>query len=62
LKENNCQPRTLHPEKPPVIIGEIKAFHDKQKLKQLMTTKSVLQKTFKQSYTQKRKTNATTKM
>jgi poly(3-hydroxyalkanoate) synthetase len=49
LKENNFNPRLLYPAKQAFIIeGEIQTFHDKWKLKQLMTTKSSLQKTFKE--------------
>jgi hypothetical protein len=45
LNENNFNPRILYPEKLPFKIdGAIKIFHDKQKLKQYMTTKSPLQK------------------
>jgi hypothetical protein len=48
LKENNCQPRLLHPE----ILsfrfkGEVKTFQDKQNLKQLITTKPIFQKILK---------------
>jgi hypothetical protein len=39
LKENNLKPRILYPANLSFIIeGEIKTFHDKQKLKQCMTT------------------------
>lgn len=45
LKENNCHPRLLHPAKLSVIIKrERKTFHDKGRLKELMTTKPDLQK------------------
>jgi hypothetical protein len=45
LKENNFNPRILYPEKLSFKIdGAIKIFHDKQRLKQCMTTKSPLQK------------------
>jgi hypothetical protein len=43
--ENNCSPRILYPAKLLFKIdGAIKIFHDKQKLKQYMTTKTQLQK------------------
>jgi hypothetical protein len=43
--ENNFSPRILYPTKLSFKIdGEIKVFHDKQKLKQYMTTKPPLQK------------------
>jgi hypothetical protein len=45
LNENNFNPRILYPAKLPIKIdGAIKVIHDKQKLKQYMTTKSPLQK------------------
>jgi hypothetical protein len=45
LNENNFNPRILYPAKLSFIIdGAIKVFHDKQKLKQYMTTKSPPQK------------------
>jgi hypothetical protein len=45
LNENNFSPRILYPEKLSFKIdGSIKVFHDKQKLKQYMTTKPPLQK------------------
>jgi hypothetical protein len=48
LKENNCKPRLLYPaELLFTIEGETKTFYDKQKLKQFMTTKPVVQKIFK---------------
>jgi hypothetical protein len=51
LKENNFKPRLLYPAKPSFEIeGEIKTFHNKQKLKQYMTIQPVLQKTHKESY------------
>jgi hypothetical protein len=40
LKENNCSPRILYPNKLSFKIdGEIKLFHNKQKLKQSKATK-----------------------
>jgi hypothetical protein len=48
LKENNFSPRILCPAKPSFKIqGGLKTFHDKQKLKQYMTTKPPLQKILK---------------
>jgi hypothetical protein len=45
LNENNFKPRILYPGKLSFKIdGAIKVFHDKQKLKQYMTTKTPLQK------------------
>jgi hypothetical protein len=48
VKENNFKPRLLYPVKLSFIIeGEIKNFHDNQKLKQFMNTKQALQKLLK---------------
>jgi hypothetical protein len=45
LNENNFNPRKCYPTKLSFKIdGAIKVFHDKQKLKQYMTTKPSLQK------------------
>jgi hypothetical protein len=45
LNENNFNPRILYPTNLSIKIdGTIKIFHDKQKLKQYMTTKPPLQK------------------
>jgi hypothetical protein len=45
LNEKNFNPRILYPAKLSFKIGgAIKVFHDKQKLKQYMTTKPPLQK------------------
>jgi hypothetical protein len=45
LNENNFNPRILYPAKLSFNTdGAIKVFHDKQKLKQYMTTKPPLQK------------------
>jgi hypothetical protein len=45
LNENKFNPRTLYPAKLSFKIdGAIKIFHDKQKLKQYVTTKPSLQK------------------
>jgi hypothetical protein len=45
LNENNFNPRTLYPAKLSFKMDRvIKVFHDKQKLKQYMTTKPPLQK------------------
>jgi hypothetical protein len=44
-KENNCQPKLLYLAKLFFIIeGEVKSFCDKQKLKEIMSTKPALQK------------------
>jgi hypothetical protein len=43
--KNNFSPRILYPAKLPFKFdGAVKIFHDKQKLKQCMTTKPPLQK------------------
>jgi hypothetical protein len=45
LNENNFNPRILYPAKLSLKIdGAIKVFHDKQKLKQYVTSKPPLQK------------------
>jgi hypothetical protein len=45
LNENNFSPRILYPAKLPFKIDKaITIFHNKQKLKQYMTTKPTLQK------------------
>jgi hypothetical protein len=45
LNENNFNPRILYPAKLSFIVdGTIKVSHDKQKLKQYVTTKPLLQK------------------
>jgi hypothetical protein len=45
LNENNFNPKILYPAKLSFKIdGTIKVFHDKQKLKQFMTTKPLIQK------------------
>jgi hypothetical protein len=47
LNKNNFNPRVLYPAKLSFKIdGAIKVFHDKQKLKQNMTTKPPLLKIF----------------
>jgi hypothetical protein len=62
LNENNFNPRILYPAKLSFKIdGAIKVFHDKQKLKQYITTKKPLQRFFKQFCTQKVKANKTMK-
>jgi hypothetical protein len=44
-QKNNFSPRILYPEKLSFKIdGEVKVFQEKQKLKQYMTTKPLLQK------------------
>jgi hypothetical protein len=48
LKENNCQPRLVYAAKLSFLIeGEIKTFHNKEKLKEYATTKPTLQKILK---------------
>jgi hypothetical protein len=48
LKETNCQPRLVYPAKLSFLIeGEIKIFHNKEKLKECATTKPALQKILK---------------
>jgi hypothetical protein len=45
MKESNCQPRLVYPAKLFFLIeGEIKTLHNKEKLKEFMTTKQALQK------------------
>jgi hypothetical protein len=62
LNENNFNPRILYPAKLSFKIdGAIKVFHDKQKLKQYMTTKPPLQKILQGILTQKMKANKTVK-
>jgi hypothetical protein len=48
LKENNYQPILVYPAKLSFLIErEVNNFHNKQKLKEFMTTKPVLQKIIK---------------
>jgi hypothetical protein len=48
LKESNCQPLIVYPAKVSFLIkGEIKTFHNKEKLKEFMITKPALQKILK---------------
>uniref|UniRef100_A0A5F9DRC2 L1 transposable element RRM domain-containing protein n=1 Tax=Oryctolagus cuniculus TaxID=9986 RepID=A0A5F9DRC2_RABIT len=48
LKEKNCQPRILYPAKLSFVNeGEIKTFHNKQKLKEFVATHPALQKMLK---------------
>jgi hypothetical protein len=48
LKESNCQPRLIYPAKLSFLIeGEIKTFHNKEKLKEFVSTKPALQKILK---------------
>jgi hypothetical protein len=62
LNENNFNPRILYPAKLLFKIdGAIKVFHDKQKLKQYMTTKPPLQKILQGILPQKVKANKTMK-
>jgi hypothetical protein len=45
LKENNCQPRLVYPEKLSFLIkGEIKTCHNKKKLEEFVTMRPALQK------------------
>jgi hypothetical protein len=47
-KERSCQTRLVYPAKLFILIeGEMKTFHNKEKLKEFMTTKPPLQKLFK---------------
>lgn len=48
-KKKNCQPRTLFLAKFSFRNREIKTFPDKQKLRQLITTRSALQEMLKRS-------------
>jgi hypothetical protein len=51
LKESNCQPKLLYPAKLTFLIeGEIKTFHNKEQLKEFVTTKPALQKILKGFY------------
>ena len=48
FKDKNCQPRRLYPAKLSFSYeGEIKAFQDKQKLREFTTTRLVLQEMLK---------------
>ena len=48
MKENNLQPRLLYPERISFKYeGEIKSFTDKQKMRELSTTKPALQEMLK---------------
>uniref|UniRef100_A0A5F9CMW2 L1 transposable element RRM domain-containing protein n=1 Tax=Oryctolagus cuniculus TaxID=9986 RepID=A0A5F9CMW2_RABIT len=48
LREKNCQPRILYPEKLSFVNeGEIKTFHSKQKLKEFVATRPALQQMLK---------------
>jgi hypothetical protein len=63
LNKNNFNPRILNPAKLSFKIdGAIKIFHDKQKLKQYMTTKPPLQKILQGFCTQKMKAKKTTRV
>jgi hypothetical protein len=62
LNENNFNPRILYPAKLSFKIdGARKDFHDKQKLKQYMTTNHLYKRFLKEFYTQKVKANITMK-
>jgi hypothetical protein len=48
LKESKCQPRLVYPAKLSFLIeGEIKTFHNREKLKDFVTTKTAPQKILK---------------
>jgi hypothetical protein len=47
LKENICKPRLFYPEKSFIIEEEMKTSHDKQNLKQFMSSKPVQPKIHK---------------
>jgi hypothetical protein len=48
LKESNCRPKLIYPAKLSFLIeGEIKTFHNKEKLKEFVSTKPALQKILK---------------
>ena len=48
MKENNLQPRLLYPERISFRYeGELKSFTEKQKLRELSTTKPALQQMLK---------------
>jgi hypothetical protein len=62
LNKNNFNPRILYPAKLSFQIdGAIKVFHDKQKLKQYVTTKPPYKRFFKEFCTRKVKPNITMK-
>ena len=49
VKENNLQPRFVYPAKISIKFdGEIKTFHDKEKLKDFMSSKPALEKMLKE--------------
>jgi predicted DNA binding CopG/RHH family protein len=63
LKNSNCQPRLIYSAKLFLVIeGEIKAFHNKQKLKEFTTTEPTLQKIHKRVLHRKRKISLTMKV
>ena len=47
MKEKNLQPRLLYPARISFKYGEIKSFTDKQKLRELSTTKPALKQVLK---------------
>jgi hypothetical protein len=60
LNEKNVSPKILYPAKPSFKIDEaIKIFHNKQKLKQCMTTNYRYRRFSKEFCTQKMKANKT---
>jgi hypothetical protein len=63
LKEKNFKPRLLYSAKLLFITRRtIKTLHDKEKLKQFLTTNSVLQKIIKGTYTKKMEVNTDMKV
>jgi hypothetical protein len=51
LKEHNCQPRLVYPKKLSFLIeGETKTFHNKEKLKEFMTTSQHYRRYLKDFY------------
>ena len=49
LNQKNMQPRILYPGRLSFKIGDIKSFPDKQKLKELVTTKPALQEILRET-------------
>ena len=49
LNEKNMQPRILYPARLSFIIGEIKSFQDRQKLKEYVTIKPALQEILRET-------------
>jgi hypothetical protein len=62
LNENNFSPRIFYPAKLSFKIDRaVKIFHNKQKLKQYMTTKPYYRRFYKEFCTQKMEANKTTR-